>query len=96
MINKNELDFFIENKEFEKINKLFINEFKILFQQLTGTQDKNLSFSNLSCLIIQKYPDVSEKLEFLSYLLSDNDINESEKTYDLLNLYLNFVKFYTL
>ena len=95
MIDKQQLDNLIENKEFIKINELIFNEFKILFQKLTNSENKNLSFSSLLLLMEDKYPQVSEKLNFLTYLLYDDD-KEIEKTYNLLNLYLNFVKFYSL
>jgi len=96
MINKDNLDLLIENKEYSKISTLLFNEFKILFQKLTNTQDKDLSFTSLLNLMTQKYPQVSEKLDLLVYLISDTDSKESEKSYNLLNLYINFVKFYSL
>jgi len=96
MIDKNKLDALIENKNFEEINLLLFNEFKILFGKITETEQLNLSFTSLISLMKDKHPEVSKKLDFLYYILSDENLKNHEQTYNLLNLYINFVKFYSL
>lgn len=96
MIDTTNLDILIENKEFKKINKLLFDEFKSLFIKLTNTQNVNLSFMNLILLMKEQYPEISNKLDFLNYILSEENQKDYEKTYKLLNLYINFVKFYSM
>lgn len=96
MLEKKELDTLIENKEFDKINNLILKEFEFIFGKLTNTENLNLSFTNLIPLMKSKYPEISERLDFLSYTFSNNETKNYEKTYNLLNLYLNFIKFYSL
>ena len=96
MLEKKELDTLIENKEFDKINTLILKEFESIFRKLTDTQNLNLSFMNLIPLMKSKYPEISERLDFLSYALSNEETKNYEKTYDLINLYMNFIKFYSL
>lgn len=92
MLDKNKYLNLLKEKKYVEIIRLFkidyINLFIFLLIQKNIDYEKDNSFYYYLNAVKKYYPEISEKLNYISFKINDSDIKSEEKINILIDMYI--------